>query len=79
MVLSALHDALGKPMPGNPAAPPLGTPWSLSPDGLVHEFVLRRGVKFHNGDTVTAEAPPNLADLLRGDQSKAVTLFGISP
>jgi peptide/nickel transport system substrate-binding protein len=28
---------------------------SVSPDGLVYEFVLRKGVKFHNGEPVTAE------------------------
>ena len=27
----------------------------MSADGLVHEFVLRRGARFHNGDPVTAE------------------------
>jgi peptide/nickel transport system substrate-binding protein len=55
MVLYALHDALVKPMPGNPMAPGLAESWSASPDGLVYEFVLRKGVKFHNGDPVTAE------------------------
>ncbi len=55
MVLYALHDALVKPMPGNPMAPSLAESWSASPDGLVYEFVLRRGVRFHNGDPVTAE------------------------
>jgi peptide/nickel transport system substrate-binding protein len=55
MVLYALHDALVKPMPGNPSAPALAESWSASPDGLVYEFVLRKGVRFHNGDAVTAE------------------------
>jgi peptide/nickel transport system substrate-binding protein len=55
MVLYALHDALVKPMPGNPMAPGLAESWSASPDGLVYEFVLRKGMKFHNGDPVTAE------------------------
>ena len=55
MVYYALHDALVKPMPGNPMAPCLAESWSVSPDGLVYEFVLRRGVKFHNGDPVTAD------------------------
>jgi peptide/nickel transport system substrate-binding protein len=55
MVLFGLHDALVKPMPGNPTAPSLAESWTASPDGLVYEFVLRKGVKFHNGEPVTAE------------------------
>src|SRR5499433_4291298 len=51
----ALHDALVKPMPGKPMAPSLAESWSVSADGLTYEFVLRRGVKFHNGETVSAE------------------------
>jgi peptide/nickel transport system substrate-binding protein len=51
----AMHDALVKPMPGNPAAPCLAESWSVSPDGLAYEFVLRKGVRFHNGETVTAD------------------------
>jgi peptide/nickel transport system substrate-binding protein len=55
MVLYALHDALAKPMPGAPMAPSLAESWSVSPDGRVYDFVLRAGVRFHNGDPVTAE------------------------
>jgi peptide/nickel transport system substrate-binding protein len=55
MVLYALHDALVKPMPGTPMAPSLAESWNASPDGLVYEFVLRKGVTFHNGEPVTAE------------------------
>ncbi|HEV8583532.1 MAG TPA: ABC transporter substrate-binding protein [Methylomirabilota bacterium] len=55
MILYALHDALVKPMPGKPMAPSLAESWSVSPDGLVYEFVLRKGPRFHNGDPVTAE------------------------
>src|SRR5438067_22392 len=55
MVLYALHDALVKPMPGNARAPSLAESWSASRDGLTYEFVLRKGVKFHNGDPVTAD------------------------
>ncbi len=36
-------------------APSLAESWSMSPDGLVYEFVLRKGVKFHNDEPVTAE------------------------
>src|SRR5712692_8609785 len=55
MLYYALHDAMVKPMPGNTMAPSLAESWTASPDGLTYEFVLRRGVKFHNGDAVTAE------------------------
>jgi peptide/nickel transport system substrate-binding protein len=53
--LYAMHDALVKSMPGNPLAPSLAESWTVSPDGLAYEFVLRRGVTFHNGDALTAE------------------------
>jgi peptide/nickel transport system substrate-binding protein len=55
MVLYGLHDGMVKPLPGNPLAPALAESWTTSPDGLAYEFVLRRGVKFHNGEPVTAE------------------------
>src|SRR5215467_4257056 len=55
LLLYALHDALVKPMPGNPVAPSLAESWSESEDGLTYEFKLRQGVTFHNGDPLTAE------------------------
>ena len=36
-------------------APSLAESWTVSPDSLTYEFVLRKGAKFHNGDPVTAE------------------------
>jgi len=51
----ALHDALVKPMPGNPMAPSLAESWTMSDDQRVYEFKLREGLKFHNGDPFTAE------------------------
>ena len=53
MVLYALHDALVKPMPGGINTPSLAESWTQSKDGLTYEFVLRKGVKFHNGEPVT--------------------------
>src|SRR5690242_13110582 len=52
MVLYALHDAVLKPMPGNPLAPSLAESWSVSEDGLIYEFVLRQGATFHDGAPV---------------------------
>jgi peptide/nickel transport system substrate-binding protein len=54
-VLNAMHDAVVKPMPGNHQTPSLAESWKVSPDGLVYDFKLREGVKFHNGDPFTAE------------------------
>ncbi len=54
-VLYAIHDALVRPLPGQKMAPSLSEGWTESRDGLVYEFKLRRGVKFHNGDPVTAD------------------------
>jgi peptide/nickel transport system substrate-binding protein len=54
-ILYALHDALVRPMPGERMGNSLAETWSESPDGLVYEFKLRAGLRFHNGDPATAE------------------------
>ena len=66
MVLYALHDAVVKPMPGNPLAPCLAESFSASEDGLSYEFVLRNGTKFHNGEPVTAEDVKSSFERYRG-------------
>ena len=55
MVFYALHDAMVKPMPGKSLAPSLAESWSAGEDGRSYEFLLRDGIKFHNGEPVTAE------------------------
>ena len=55
LVLYALHDAVVKPMPGQPLMPCLAEKWSAGEDGLSWDFLLRQGAKFHNGEPVTAE------------------------
>jgi peptide/nickel transport system substrate-binding protein len=72
MVLYALHDAVVKPMPGNPMAPGLAESWSASPDGLVYDFILRRGVRFHNGEPVTAEDVKFSLERYRGAAHKTL-------
>src|SRR5436190_23590945 len=69
-VLYAVHDAMVKPMPGNPMAPSLAESWTVSKDGLVYEFVVRKGVVFHNGDPLTAEDVKFSFDRYRGAASK---------
>src|SRR6201993_2552512 len=70
MFLYAMHDALVKSMPGNALAPSLAESWTVSPDYLVYEFVLRKGVKFHNGDPVTAEDVKFSMERYRGAAAK---------
>src|SRR2546422_780627 len=55
MIFYALHDALVKPMPGGLNMPSLAESWTMSSDGRTWEFALRKGVRFHNGEPVTAE------------------------
>ena len=70
MVYYALHDALAKPMPGKAMAPSLAESWSASADGLTYEFVLRQGVRFHNGDPLTADDVKFSFDRYRGVSAK---------
>jgi peptide/nickel transport system substrate-binding protein len=72
MVLYALHDALVKPMPGQAMAPSLAESWSASRDGLSYEFVLRKGVRFHNGDPVTADDVKFSFERYKGAASKTL-------
>src|SRR5215468_7576672 len=70
MVYYALHDALVKPLPGNAMAPSLAESWSVSPDGLTYEFVLRPGARFHNGEPVTADDVKFSLERYRGVSAK---------
>ena len=72
MVMYAIHDALAKAMPGNPVAPSLAESWQVSPDGRVYDFTLRAGVKFHNGDTLTAEDVKFSFERYRGASAKTL-------
>ena len=49
-----LYDSLVFPMPDGSIRPQLATKWTMSSDGERYTFFLRKGVKFHNGDTLTA-------------------------
>ena len=70
MVLYAIHDALVKPMPAGDNTPSLAESWTVSKDGLAYEFVLRKGVKFHNGDAVTADDVKFSFDRYKGAAAK---------
>ena len=55
MVLSALHDAMLKPMPSGPFTPSLAELYTASKDGLTYDFTIRKRAKFHNDEPVTAD------------------------
>jgi peptide/nickel transport system substrate-binding protein len=69
MVLYPLHDAMVKLMP-NGMQPSLAESWTASKDGLTYDFVVRSGVKFHNGDPVTAEDVKFSFDRYKGGGAK---------
>jgi peptide/nickel transport system substrate-binding protein len=54
-MLYAIHDALVRPLPGHKMGNSLAESWRESADGRMYEFKLRSGLKFHNGDPLTAE------------------------
>jgi len=70
MVFYALHDGMVKPMPGNSLAPSLAESWSAGEDGRSFEFLLREGIKFHNGDPLTAEDVKFSFERYRGTASE---------
>jgi peptide/nickel transport system substrate-binding protein len=55
LILYAVHDSLVRALPGERQGNSLAKSWTESPDGLVYEFILRQGLRFHNGDPFTAE------------------------
>ncbi|QVL36615.1 ABC transporter substrate-binding protein [Aminirod propionatiphilus] len=57
MMMYQIYDALVKEAPGdyNRLVPGLAESWEFSDDNKTVTFHLRKGVKFHNGDTMTAD------------------------
>src|ERR1051326_4592314 len=70
MMLYAIHYALTKPMPGKLITPSLAESWTESKDGLSYDFKLRKGVKFHNGDPLTADDVKFTFERYRGASNK---------
>ena len=54
-VMFNVFEGLVKPNPDGDLIPAIAERYTVSEDHLTYTFYLREGVKFHNGDTVTAE------------------------
>ena len=54
-VMFNVFEGLVKPTPDGDLTPAVAESYTVSKDRLTYTFTLREGVKFHNGDTVTAE------------------------
>ena len=54
-ILFNVFEGLLKPDETGNLIPAVAKEYSVSDDGLTYSFILRDGVKFHNGNTVTAE------------------------
>ncbi len=54
-VLSAMYDSLLKHSSDGKLIPGIAEKWEMSADGLSWTFYVRKGVKFHNGDPLSAK------------------------
>ena len=70
--LYLFHDSLLKPLPGNLYAPCVAESWTVDPDYKIYDFKLRKGVKFHNGEELTAEDVVFTFRRYKGTQSKLI-------
>ncbi len=70
--LYLFHDSLLKAMPEGNFTPSLAESYTVSPDAKVYEFKLRKGVKFHNGDPLTAEDVVFSFERYKGAQAKNI-------
>jgi len=50
-----LFDPLLFPAPDGSMKPHVAESWDVSPDGLAYTFRIRKGIKFHDGNALTAE------------------------
>lgn len=60
-------------------SPDLAQKWDISPDGKTYTFMLRPGVKWHNGDPFTADDVKFTFDLMQDKKSNAAFIHNLGP
>lgn len=75
MIQYALHDALIRPIRGEATGLSLAESMEVADDGLSYTFVLREGLKFQNGDPITAEDAKFSFDRYKGANAELIREF----
>jgi ABC-type transport system substrate-binding protein len=70
-VREMMYDALLAYDDSGEISPNLAQSWTISPDGKVYTFRIRRGVKFHNGKELTAEDTAWTINYIRNPKNAA--------
>jgi peptide/nickel transport system substrate-binding protein len=80
-LLNNIFEPLVRHRPGDERVyPGLAESWSISPDARIYTFKLRRGVKFHDGTTLDAQAVKFSFDRIMSDEAaKSVARAFIGP
>lgn len=74
-VLFNIFEGLMKASPDGGVTPAVASDYEVSPDGLTYTFILREGVKFHNGDPVTTEDVIYSLERCAGSENDGVPLI----
>jgi len=67
VVFSNIYEGLIKVNSKGEFIPGLATRWEVSPDGLIYTFHLRKGVRFHNGESFNARVAKWNIERARGE------------
>lgn len=71
VIAQQMFDSLAEITPSGEIVPSLAERWDVSDDGLTYTFHIRPGVKFHNGDPLTAEDVKFTIDRIRDPETQS--------
>ena len=78
-IMFNVFEGLMKPTPEGDLTPAVAEKYEVSEDGTVYTFTLRQGVKFHNGETVTADDVVYSLERCKDPQDASICLLYTSP